>query len=337
MFEEARRTLKEAMALSISQYGDQSEKVASYHSRMIGVYTRHVGSIKKNLRQTMSRYSRGSRVLVEGLQGKPEYNGLKGAVVSSKIAGDLRICVRLDQGSKELRLKPENVRPLVATCEQRQEQYRQLQGLVDAVIAISKENLRMQVHVAGVKHVSTGLAYHNLGLVYLHTYKPAETREAVAMPTKAGWILRRFVHNDDPRLLKSATVLEQAHAALARFEEPGILSALPCWCKPSSRQEDEAEMAGVFAALHRATGSSSCSLSSEAMEQGLRMHGLFNFTASSSDPVSGRDTVCVTAAYHVHVYIYVYPYICVYLYVVIYCVYIVCECTMMCKAMADQM
>jgi len=244
-----------------------------------------------------TRYSRGSRVLVEGLQGKPEYNGLEGAVVSSKIAGDLRICVRLDQGSKELRLKPENVRPLVATCEQRQEQYRQLQGLVDEVIAISKEHLRIQVHVAGVKHFNTGLAYHNLGLVYLNTYKSAETREAVAMLTKAVRILRRFVHDDDPRLLTYLALLKQAHASLAQFEEPGVLSAMPCWWKPTSRQEDEAAMAGVFAALHRTTGSSSRNVSSEAMEEGLRMRGLFNFTASSSDPVSGRDTVCVTAAH----------------------------------------
>ena len=72
---------------------------------------------------------------------------------------------------------------------------------------------------------------------------------------------------------------------------------LSCWWPPSSREEDEAKMARVFVALVRATGSSSRNLSSEAMEQGLRMHGLFNFTASSSDPVSGRDTVALPEAY----------------------------------------
>jgi len=142
------------------------------------------------MRHSTSLYSLGSRVLVEGLQRKPEYNGLEGAVVSSKIAGDSRICVRLDQGSKELRLKPENVRPLIATFEQRQEQYGQLQDLVDEEIASSKESLRIQVQVAGVKHVNTGIAYRNLGLVYSKTYKPAETREAVAMLTKAVRITR---------------------------------------------------------------------------------------------------------------------------------------------------
>jgi len=228
MFDEARGAAKEAMALRISQYGEDGEQVAHCHSSMSVLCGLQAAIIKKNLRQSTSRYSLGSRVLVEGLQRKPEYNGLEGAVVSSKIAGDLRICVRLDQDSKELRLKPENVRPLVATCEQRQEQYRQLQGLSDDQIASSKEYLRIQVHVAGVKHVNTGVAYCNLGLSYVNTCKPAEVRHAVALLTKAVRILRRFGHDDDPRLLKSATVLKQAQAALARFEEPGFLSAMPC-------------------------------------------------------------------------------------------------------------
>ena len=79
--------MKEAMALSISRYGDQSEYVAHCHSDMSALCNRQAAAIKKNMRQNTSRYSLGSRVLVEGLQRKPEYNGLEGAVVSSKIAG----------------------------------------------------------------------------------------------------------------------------------------------------------------------------------------------------------------------------------------------------------
>jgi len=296
MFSEARRAAKECMALSISRYGDESETVSACHCSMSALCGRQALAIRKKMRQlqSTSRYSLGSRVLVEGLQRKLEYNGLKGAVVTSDVAGDSRICVRLDQGSKELRLKLENVRPLIATLEQRQEQYGQLRNLSDEAIASCKENLRIQVHVAGVKHVNTGFAYLNLGLVYSDTYKPAETREGVAMLTKAVRIMRRFFDDDDdPRLLEYSPYLKKAQAALVRFEEPGVLSALPCWWEPTSRQEDETEMASVFAALHRATGSSSRNLSSEAMEQGLRMHGLFNFTASSSDPVDVKAFVAI--------------------------------------------
>jgi len=121
----------------------------------------------------------------------------------------------------------------------------------------------------------------------------AETREAVAMLTKAVRLLRRFVDDDDLRLLNSSMGLKEAHEALARFEEPGVLSARPCWWRPSSPEEDEAEMARVFVALVRAIGSSSRNLSSEAMEQGLRMRGLFNFTASSPDPVDMAAFVAI--------------------------------------------
>lgn len=67
-----------------------------------------------------SYYSPDNRVLVKGLQNNLEYNGLEGVI--SKIARDSRIYVRLDQGHKELRLKLENVRPLIVTAEQRKEQ-----------------------------------------------------------------------------------------------------------------------------------------------------------------------------------------------------------------------
>ena len=93
------------------------------------------------------------------------------------------------------------------------------------------------------------------------------------------------------------------------------MSALPCWWQPTSRQEDEAEMARVFAALQCATGSSRRNLSSEVMEQGLRMHGLFNCTASSSDPVSGRDTVALPEGYQAICSIAsTCIYICIYMY-----------------------
>ena len=153
MFDEARGAAKEAMVLSISRYGDESEKVAQCQSRMSTLCGRQAADIKKNMRQSTSRYSLGSTVLVEGLQRKLEYTGLEGAVVSSKIAGDSRICVRLYEGSKDLRLKPENVRLLIPTFEQRQEQYGQLQDLADEEIASCKESLRIQVHVVGVKHL----------------------------------------------------------------------------------------------------------------------------------------------------------------------------------------
>jgi len=70
-FDEARGALKEAMTLSISRYSDESESVAHCHNHMSNLCGRQAAAIKKNMQST-SRYSLGSRVLVEGLQHKPE-------------------------------------------------------------------------------------------------------------------------------------------------------------------------------------------------------------------------------------------------------------------------
>jgi len=75
------------------------------------------------------------------------------------------------------------------------------------------------------------------------------------------------------------------------FDEGDVLSAMPCYWDPTSRHDDQAKMAQLFAGLQARNvkrGSLSTSMmSSETMQQGLRVHGLFNFTASTSDVLSG--------------------------------------------------
>jgi len=79
-----------------------------------------------------------------------------------------------------------------------------------------------------------------------------------------------------------------AKAAQAQFNEAGVLSAMPSCLAPTSRQDDETHMAPLFAGLQARNGKKgSPSMSSEAMQQGLHLHGLFNVTASSCDAVSG--------------------------------------------------
>jgi len=57
-------------------------------------------------------------------------------------------------------------------------------------------------------------------------------------------------------------------------------------------------MVELFVALQTHHGNSgSASISSEEMQQRLRMCGLFNFTSPSSDPVSGFDTVTLPIMY----------------------------------------
>ena len=124
-----------------------------------------------------------------------------------------------------------------------------------------------------------------MGLILLDIYKPAETHEALALLAKAGKIMRRVVPSDDPYLRELVQALKEAQVTLARFDECGVLSAMPCYWRATSRQEDGVMMTEVFAHLLHTAGSSSASISSEVMQEGLRLHGLFNFTASSSDLV----------------------------------------------------
>jgi len=70
-----------------------------------------------SMAQSSSSYWPGTRVRAEGLQNQAQYNGLEGVVL--KQADDSRVCMRLDQDNKDLRLKLQNVRPLVATADKR--------------------------------------------------------------------------------------------------------------------------------------------------------------------------------------------------------------------------
>jgi len=83
---------------------------------------------------------------------------------------------------------------------------------------------------------------------------------------------------------------------LARFEEGGVLGAMPCWFPPTSRQEDEVTMTEWFrasAAVVQDAIGSDCTprMPSESMQLALHMFGLFKFTAPSTDSVSVREKV----------------------------------------------
>jgi len=206
----------------------------------------------------------------------------------------------LDQNNHEFQLRLQNARPLVATADEGKVLYTQLQDLADEGITSNTEYLSIQLKTHRVKHVNTARAYYSLRLALARTHRNAEVCEAIQMLTRAGEMLRRLPAEDDPFILTYAQALERAQTALVVFEEPGVLSALPCWWPPTSRKQDEATMARLFAELWACHGrSSSASISFEMMQQGLRMQGLFNYTASSCNSVSGCGAICSHASANV--------------------------------------
>jgi len=311
LFDKARPTLKEALDLLSRRFGKESVETVTCHTYMTNLCHLHTMALVTSMSQgsachagmlQSSACALGSRVLVEGLTSKPEYNGLEGCVF--KTVKDSRIGVCLDEGNRKMSLNLVNVRPLLATApllvtvEQRKELYKQIQDLTTERIASCKEGLRIQLKMKGVKHLNTAIAYDNLGQSYLMTYRLAETREAVDMHKKADRIMHRIAGDDDPYLREFAQHLHKARLHCDQFEKAGVLSAMPCWRPPTSRHCDREAMAALFQEIQRAgvntathcsglqhRGSSCPRISSEAMQQGLRLYGLFKFTSSSPDPV----------------------------------------------------
>ena len=295
MHDEARGTLKEALDLTCSCVGQMTAEVAACHEQMAFICQKQADEIRQQVNihkeyivtNLMSCYhSPGRRVRVAGLQNKPEFNGLEGVVVK---VGALRIVVRL-HNDKELKLKPENVQPLIPTAAKLQELILKIQEIAQERIASSKEAYRIQIKVTGVKHVNTAVSCYALATAYMKTWKPADTGEAVALLIKADKI--RLHVGDERHDTKNiySNALSEAKVALARFDEVGRLSAVPCCWFPTSPQEDKEHMSQLFAGLQVRDGKrGSPSMSSEVMYQGLRLYGLFDVTASVSDPVSGTS------------------------------------------------
>lgn len=202
MFDKARSAEQESLNLYRSIFGGDSTAIAGCHSKLASICNEQINAIRNRLVQGLSSYPPGTRVRVGGLQNQPHYNGLAGIALTHVV--DSRVRVRLDQGNKQLRLKMQNVRPVVAilAVHGREALYTQLLDLMDETIANHKEFFRITLKVNGAKHLSTSLAHYNLGMYLLQTRKPSDTREAVAMLTKAHWILRRVATNEDPRLLE---------------------------------------------------------------------------------------------------------------------------------------
>jgi len=265
MFDDARCTLKEALDLSRVCHGEENAEVAACYQRVASICREQAAAIKAqvsthitylatNLTRMSCYHLPGTRVLVKGLQMKPQFNGLEGVVVGMD---GLRIGVRLEtldnNNLKEVMLKPEDVCLLVSTAAKVQELFCRMQDLIQECIANSIEFHRIQLKVTGTKHIIAAIACHFMGFAYLATGKPAETRLAVQLLSQAHKILRRVGHAQDDALLFSKA-LSEAKALEAQFDEVGVLSAMPCCWKATSRDDDETHMSMLFAALQERNG-----------------------------------------------------------------------------------
>jgi len=123
MFEQARGAVKEVLVLRCRRFGSESASVADCHGQVAHICNSQSVAIERSMSQKSSCFWPGSRVRVEGLQNYPQYNGLEGVML--KEVRNSRVCIRLDQDNKDLRLTLQNVRTLVATADERKKMYTQ--------------------------------------------------------------------------------------------------------------------------------------------------------------------------------------------------------------------
>jgi len=135
MLDESQRAMQEALALYSRHHGSKSETVGIYldDSRAADICNLQAIAIRTSLAQSSSSYWPGTRVRLEGLQNQARHKGLEGVVL--KLANNSLVCVCLDQDNKDLRLKLQNVRLLVASADKRKEMYTSIRTLEDEEIA----------------------------------------------------------------------------------------------------------------------------------------------------------------------------------------------------------
>ena len=99
----------------------------------------------------------------------------------------------------------------------------------------------------------------------------------------------KFLKQRDPThhsLSAFEKAFDLAQESLMLFQEPGTRTAWPFWRPPTSRLDDRREMTDLFRELCALSGlEMDTKITASAMQQGLRRHGLHEFTSSVSGPI----------------------------------------------------
>jgi len=123
MFVEAKPTFMQALDLCNRLFGKDSAETATCNTYIANLCRLNAMALVKGLSQVSTEsacmspnpmLALSSRVVVGGLSADPQYNGLEGVVITT--ITDSRIGICLDEGNKNIRLKLENVHPLLATA-----------------------------------------------------------------------------------------------------------------------------------------------------------------------------------------------------------------------------
>ena len=192
-------------------------------------------------------------VRVLGLLNVPQYNGLEAVVTS---VGVERITVYLlgVYKGKMLKIKPENAQPLIRTPEELQSKFEKIQELTAKQIDSSTMSYRVQLKLTGDKHINTVITCYTLATAYMKTFRKRDTSEALDLLFKANRIRLRIGDDHAERTEVFPQLIKEAKTALLEFDGPDVLSPIPSFWPPTSREQDEESMAAVYSALKKRNG-----------------------------------------------------------------------------------
>ena len=121
MFVEAKPPFMQALELCSRLFDKEVAETVTCHTYLANLSRLHTMALVKDFLQVLTEstctspnliFALSSRVVVSGLSASPQYNGLEGVVITT--VKDSRIGIRLDMDNKSIRLKVENIRPLLA-------------------------------------------------------------------------------------------------------------------------------------------------------------------------------------------------------------------------------
>jgi len=197
--------------------------------------TKETMDARRELDDHTSALHVGSKIRLHGLLNQT-MNGKKGTVIGSAINN--RIGIQIQGEERHVSIRILNIRYWECPEQNCQTLYDKVFAKAQAETEFLSMELRIQIRIAGNKHIDTALARYNLGRALWLYNKTLETTQAVDEIQAAILFMKQREPNHHC-LISFEKVRDMALESVALFRTPGTLSAWPYWKPPTARWEDK--------------------------------------------------------------------------------------------------
>jgi len=197
--------------------------------------TKETMDARRELDDHTSTLHVGSKIRLHGLLNQT-MNGKKGTVIGSAINN--RIGIQIQGEERQVSIRILNIRYWEGPEQNCQTLYDKVIAKAQAETEFLSMELRIQIRIAGNKHIDTALARYNLGRALWLSNETLETTQAVDEIQAAILFMKQREPNHHC-LISFEKVRDMALESVALFRTPGTLSAWPYWKPPTARWEDK--------------------------------------------------------------------------------------------------